>query len=295
MSLGDKQKVVRLFREFGNRWKLISGYFESRTDNFIKNQFFGIVRLGFRKIIRLFGIKNRSLILNTVKPKTLLEFVRFRFTDYEGEHIRILDVLEKFAFSEKEANEIFSEGYLRAAKDILITLFKFVKQFYHLENDTLDCFLFDPEKKLEDVFRNFGIEKFQKQRIKKKICKRKDRVKENKLTANLKDGCFKEYVEKKANNSSPSYSNRSKSLNSNKSCQIATKKFKYLDFLKHSRATKEFMLNENFADIVFNIYKSFEDVKNYIMETKDVGLNQNETGEVSCFLNRFVEKAEEER
>ena len=45
MNENDKKKVLVLYKALGCKWKSIAGYFEKRSDNFIKNQFFGIIYL----------------------------------------------------------------------------------------------------------------------------------------------------------------------------------------------------------------------------------------------------------
>lgn len=58
----DGEKLFELHRKHGSAWKNISGHFKGRTDNFLKNQFFSLIRRSLRRIIRFLEIpKGTSL------------------------------------------------------------------------------------------------------------------------------------------------------------------------------------------------------------------------------------------
>lgn len=44
----ENQKLIKIFGDIGNKWKEIASHFPGRVDNTIKNQFFSLVRKGFR-------------------------------------------------------------------------------------------------------------------------------------------------------------------------------------------------------------------------------------------------------
>ena len=81
----DNMKLFELHKNMGSKWKEISGQFDRRTDNGIKNQFFSIIRKSLRKACKYCGLLINPSTINTIKPKILSQFVNneFRVEDCE--------------------------------------------------------------------------------------------------------------------------------------------------------------------------------------------------------------------
>ena len=54
-------KLFELHQEHGPKWKLISQQFTGRTDNFLKNQFFSLLRKALRKICKRLNVPKSSI------------------------------------------------------------------------------------------------------------------------------------------------------------------------------------------------------------------------------------------
>lgn len=52
----DGEKLFGLHKIHGSSWKNISSQFKGRTDNFLKNQFFSLVRRALRRLTRFLEI-----------------------------------------------------------------------------------------------------------------------------------------------------------------------------------------------------------------------------------------------
>ena len=49
-------RLIKLHKENNSKWKTINSFFENKTRNQIKNQFFSLVRKAFRKICKYYKI-----------------------------------------------------------------------------------------------------------------------------------------------------------------------------------------------------------------------------------------------
>ena len=52
----DGEKLFELHKVHGSSWKNISTHFKGRTDNFLKNQFFSLIRRSLRRLSRFLEI-----------------------------------------------------------------------------------------------------------------------------------------------------------------------------------------------------------------------------------------------
>lgn len=52
----ESKQLFKLHRQFGSHWKEIAGHFPGRTDNFLKNQFFSLIRRSLRRIAKYLKI-----------------------------------------------------------------------------------------------------------------------------------------------------------------------------------------------------------------------------------------------
>jgi myb proto-oncogene protein len=48
----DGKKLFKLHKNLGAKWKVIIKEFPGRTDNFLKNQFFSLIRRALRRIVK---------------------------------------------------------------------------------------------------------------------------------------------------------------------------------------------------------------------------------------------------
>jgi hypothetical protein len=60
----EAKRLFELHKLHGSTWKTISKEFEGRTDNFLKNQFFSLIRRSLRRIIRFLEIPPGSLVFS---------------------------------------------------------------------------------------------------------------------------------------------------------------------------------------------------------------------------------------
>lgn len=74
-NIMENQKLIKIFGDIGNKWKEIASHFPGRVDNTIKNQFFSLVRKGFRNANKQLSFSYLDKI-NSYKPKVLAEFVQ---------------------------------------------------------------------------------------------------------------------------------------------------------------------------------------------------------------------------
>lgn len=52
----DGKKLFELHKQHGSTWKSMSSKFKGRTDNFLKNQFFSLIRRALRRLSRYLDI-----------------------------------------------------------------------------------------------------------------------------------------------------------------------------------------------------------------------------------------------
>lgn len=108
-SESENRELLAVYKQKGNHWKEISTYFNGRTDNATKNQFFSLLRKGLRKACKRIGRTSNTVAINGLKPKVLSEFfnmtIRFLLEDDHGIKIEkstnIADFIERFAFAKK--------------------------------------------------------------------------------------------------------------------------------------------------------------------------------------------------
>lgn len=64
-TLKETARLFELHQNKGSVWKEISNEFPGRTDNFIKNQFFSLIRRGLRRLVRFLNVpKSQNNISN---------------------------------------------------------------------------------------------------------------------------------------------------------------------------------------------------------------------------------------
>jgi hypothetical protein len=86
VSYEKKIQIMELHQKLGNRWKMISSYFEDTNDNFIKNQFFSLIRKSLRNARKIIGMYSNTEFINNIYPKVLSRFVREKIIfEYEEE------------------------------------------------------------------------------------------------------------------------------------------------------------------------------------------------------------------
>lgn len=65
----ESKKLFELHREQGSHWKNISVFFPGRTDNFLKNQFFSLIRRSIRRLTKFLKIP-KSRLYQPCSPST---------------------------------------------------------------------------------------------------------------------------------------------------------------------------------------------------------------------------------
>ena len=96
-TVKEYEQLFAYFKQYGNFWKKIATKFEGRSDNSIKNHFFSIIRKFLRKMVKLVGYNNKytcSEIVNKVKPRLLLQYIKSSISLEYGEEVKNYIVLE---------------------------------------------------------------------------------------------------------------------------------------------------------------------------------------------------------
>ena len=75
-SYEKKIRIFELHQKYGNHWKMISSHFKNRSDNFIKNQFFSLIRKSLRNARKILGLYSNTDHINKMLPKVLTLFVK---------------------------------------------------------------------------------------------------------------------------------------------------------------------------------------------------------------------------
>ena len=96
LSFDEQLKLLGLFKQHGNSWKLISSFYEQRTDNIIKNTFFGMMRRCIRLMNKLTGGEMDNRIINVSKPNVILEFLLQKSEDGFEPKFVVFDCVEYF-------------------------------------------------------------------------------------------------------------------------------------------------------------------------------------------------------
>lgn len=110
-TLGENKLLFDLHRKNGNRWTIISGNFEGRSVNCVKNNFFKLMKKSLRNSIKYSNVIKSPFFINSLKPKILGNFLKSKFTvkipvfdenriikGYRKKEIFISPFLEKFYF-----------------------------------------------------------------------------------------------------------------------------------------------------------------------------------------------------
>ena len=142
MAREEKRKLFREFKRVGTQWKQISKKFKSRSNDFLKNNFFGLLRLSFRRILKYFGIEKTTKMLSMLKPSTMVEFAKMRMRDSSsGVLVEVVDIIEEFAFLDEDSNMEQMAGYMDSTRGFAVFLLKFLKKFHKVDNRKVDAFL----------------------------------------------------------------------------------------------------------------------------------------------------------
>ena len=102
----ELRKLLDLYRTHGNKWKVIAGHFKGRTDNSVKNRFFGLIRKGLRIAMRLIKTSSNTCfthMVNKLKPKVLSDAINKQVKyKYNGvlKHNNFGLLIERYAFAE---------------------------------------------------------------------------------------------------------------------------------------------------------------------------------------------------
>lgn len=73
---GNGRQLFELHQALGPKWKVIVESFPGRTDNFLKNQFFSLIRRSLRRIVKFLKTP-KSLIFYLFFVFLLFEFLHF--------------------------------------------------------------------------------------------------------------------------------------------------------------------------------------------------------------------------
>lgn len=262
MDEEEKREVFLLYKLHGNKWKMISKEFHSRSDNFIKNQFYSMIRLGFRRIYSFFGITRATTPLQLIKPKTLLEFVDIKINN-NGKCIKGIDVIEQFIFRPKEEQSSFDLEILNAAKILLVYQAKFLIKFHKLENPDLSTFLSNPDHMLNNVIKNNyrHNEKEEKERLSLPTLEFLNQYEIPLSKINIQ--CC------------------------SNSLKIDIKKLFFKEHIDKLKLNPDLLKNDFKQEILIKLFHLFEDIKKKILN-KPERLSQNEVLSISDFLNKFL-------
>ncbi len=142
MAGEEKRKLFKEFKRVGTQWKLISKKFKSRSNDFLKNNFFGLLRLSFRRILKYFGIEKTTKMLSMLKPSTMIEFAKMKMRDKSsGVLVEAVDIIEEFAFLDEDSNMEQIASYMNSTRGFAVFLLKFLKKFHKVDNHKVNAFL----------------------------------------------------------------------------------------------------------------------------------------------------------
>ena len=96
LTFDEQLKLLGLFKQHGNSWKLISSFYEQRTDNIIKNTFFGMMRRCIRLMNKLTGGEMDNRIINVSKPNVILEFLLLKSDEGFSPEFVVFDCVEYY-------------------------------------------------------------------------------------------------------------------------------------------------------------------------------------------------------
>lgn len=142
MSGREKKKLLKEFRRVGTQWKVIARKFNNRSNDFLKNNFFGLLRLSFRRLLRHFGIEKTTKMLSLIKPSTMTEFAKMKIKDKQsGKTIEAVDIIEDFAFLEDSSHMDRLGGYLELTRGFATQILKFLRKFHKVNDHKINAFI----------------------------------------------------------------------------------------------------------------------------------------------------------
>lgn len=149
-DFSEQIKLFKLFKQHGNSWKLISTFYDNRTDNIIKNTFFGMMRRCVRLMNKLTGGEMNKDTVNLSKPNVILEFLMAESEEGFTPVFKVFDVVEYFV--SKLSVSIFHnfpEDIVKKAKHT-VEIFKGIK-----DKDDMNPRVLKRVKKLK-FFKNYN-------------------------------------------------------------------------------------------------------------------------------------------
>lgn len=83
----ESERLFDSYLIYGNKWKRFAEEYEGRSDNCVKNRFFSMIRKAMRTAIKLANKdkeESSTIMMNTIKPKMLIDFVSTTFQLKDG-------------------------------------------------------------------------------------------------------------------------------------------------------------------------------------------------------------------
>lgn len=262
MSSSEKKKLLREFKRVGTQWKVIARKFKNRSNDFLKNNFFGLLRLSFRRLLRHFGIEKTTKMLSLIKPSTMVEFAKMKIRDKpSGKIIEAVDIIEDFAFLEDSGNMDRLGDYLELTRGFAIQILKFLRKFHKVNDQKINAFL---EGKV-----------------------RKNSFSELIKMQNTVNEAFQSEIEENRQNTPKTIVNEESKVVISKEEEI---KMINQHFELNSDSDRELDLSETFINIVSN----FRSIKRQIVKTNS-DLSAEELIKINTFIGQFFISAKNER
>lgn len=92
----EQKKIFALFKQHGNKWKLISSFFKNRTDSIIKNTFFSMIRKCIRQMNKVTNWEVNNKIINKSVPSCISRFLEMTSDSHFTPLFQVVDVVEHF-------------------------------------------------------------------------------------------------------------------------------------------------------------------------------------------------------
>lgn len=92
----EQIKLLDLYKYHGRSWSLISTFFEKRTDNLIKNSFFGIIRRCLRFMNKASNSNLDPSVVNACRPRIMFDFLELTIDTEKNGSINVFEVMEYF-------------------------------------------------------------------------------------------------------------------------------------------------------------------------------------------------------
>lgn len=142
-----RKQLLDYYRQYGNKWKMISELMNVDSGNSIKNEFFNLTRLSFRRIGLLNGLPNLTNLISKVKAKIWTDMMDLNFTTAEDKtNHRVIDIIEIIISGEETPKADLTETQKIIARRALVYLLKFAKKFHGLYNQCSDEFVEKQER-----------------------------------------------------------------------------------------------------------------------------------------------------